>query len=98
MQAEKVLLARALKPLRKEPPYMCRRDKTIRFDTFGRTLTIFKDTRPEAVAYVKEVLPTLLTDMDAQRKAMNLFNSLDAQWLEFDFTTNLLHLCSIKKS
>ncbi len=98
MQCEKILLARALKPLKKEPPFICRRDKTIRFDTFGRTLSIFKDTRPEAEAYIKEVLPTLLTDMDADKKAIKLYNGLDGQWLEFDFLTNLLYLCSIKKS
>lgn len=98
MQTEKVLLAKAFKPLKKEPPFYCRRDKTIRFDTFGRTLSIFKDTRPEAVAYIKEVLPTLLIDQKPEETAMRLYNGLDSQWLEFDFVTNLLYLCSIKKS
>jgi hypothetical protein len=97
MKFDKVLLAKAFTPLKKEPPYCCRRDKTIAFNEVGNLL-MFKDTRKEAQDYIRQVLPTLLVDFKPEETAMKLYNGLDNQWLEFDFTLNLLYLCTIKKS
>ena len=98
MEGQRIPLGKSFAPLRKEPPRICRHEKTISFDTFGTKLLMFKDTRREAQDYIREVLPTLMMIDNPETKAMNLYNGLDHQWLEFDFTTNLLHLCSIKKS
>ena len=98
MNYTKTPLGKSFSPLRLDPPRICRQEKTISFDTFGTKLLMFKDTRREAQDYVRQVLPTLMLIDNPEINAMKLYNGLDHQWLEFDFTTNLLHLCSIKKS
>ena len=71
--------------------------KTIMFDTFNNNLFLFKDTRPEAKAYVDEVLPTLIHGPLTSEDIMKAYNTLEGMWFEFDFTTNTLYLCSTKK-
>ena len=58
---------------------------------------MFKDSRREAQDYIREVLPTMLMVNNPEEAAMKLYNSLDGQWLEFDFLTNTLSICSLKK-
>jgi hypothetical protein len=91
-------LGTSFAPLKKEPPVECRQQKTITFDTFKRTLLMFKDTRRQAQDYIREVLPTLMLINNPEESAMKLYNSLEGQWLEFDFTTNRLFLCELKKT
>jgi hypothetical protein len=98
MNIEKVIIAKAFKPLKKDPPMICSKEKTIGFDTFKRCLFMFKDSRRQAQDYIREVLPTMLMAENAEKTSMNLYNGLDGSYLEFDFTTNLLYLCSIKKT
>ena len=99
MEADKAWCARAIAPVKKDPPQMCKDSKTINFDTFKTHLFLFKDTRKEALAYVEEVLPTLVDTATSKEAEMRFYNSLEKnQWIEFDFTTNQLFLCSLKKS
>ena len=98
MNFHRIPLGKSFAPLRKEPPRICRQEKTISFDTFGTKLLMFKDTRREAQDYIREVLPTLLITDNPEKNIIKLYNNLDHQWLEFDFTTNLLFLCSIQKT
>lgn len=98
MEVTKTFLARAIKPLKKEPPSSCSKEKTINFDTFGTTLILFRDGRKEAQAYVREILPTLLDTSTKPEDLLNLYNTMDGQWLEFHYDTKLLYLCSLKKS
>jgi len=98
MNFQRIPLGKSFAPLRKEPPRICRQEKTISFDTFGTKLLMFKDTRREAQDYIREVLPTLLIGDNPEKNIIKLYNNLDHQWLEFDFTTNLLFLCSIQKT
>lgn len=58
---------------------------------------MFKDTRREAQEYIREILPTFLMVVTPEETAMKLYNNLDGQWLEFDFLTNTLSICSTKK-
>ena len=96
---ERRFVARATAPLRKEPPKVCRDANTIRLDTFNNHLFLFPDQRPEALAYVKEVLPTLLPPPNKPEDGIKWYQSLDKnQFIEFEFETNLLYLCSLKKT
>jgi hypothetical protein len=88
------MLGKAINPKIKPIPHQCSKAKTI-VQTFN-TLLFFKDTRLEAQNYAREVLPTLWMIDDCEAKSMKLYNSLNHQWLEFNTTTNLLFLCSIK--
>ena len=94
MKVEKVILGKGLKPLLKPIPIQCSKAKTI-VQTFD-SLILFKDTRLEAQNYVREVLPTLWMIDDCEAKSMKLYNSLDYKWLEYNTTSKLLYLCSIK--
>lgn len=96
MEPVKRLVAKAHAPLKKEPPATCKQAKTIAFDTFGTQLLMFKDSRPEAQQYIREVLPTLLPPPNTSEDSIKLYNNLNGQWLEFDFTSNTLYLCSTK--
>jgi hypothetical protein len=98
MDFKRIPLGKSFAPLKKEPPLMCRQQKTISFDTFKTKLLMFKDTRRQAQDYIREVLPTLMLIGNPEESAMKLYNSLDGQWLEFDFTTNSLFLCELKKT
>lgn len=98
MEAERRFVARAIKPLKKDPPKVCSDTKTINFDTFKTTLFLFKDTRKEAMEYVEEVLPTLVDTATSKEAAMRFYASLDHQWLEFHYETNTLFLCCLKNS
>lgn len=98
MNFTRIPLGTSFHPLRKEPPILCKKEKTISFDSVGNTLLMFKDTRRQAQDYIREVLPTLMLVSNPEVQAMTLYNNLDGQWLEFDFTTNRLSLCSIKKT
>lgn len=92
------LITKAEQPLKKEPPLICSRDRTIVFDGLKRHLYLFRDARPAAQTYIKEVLPTLMPNPWKPDDVLNFYNTLDTQFLEFDFQTNLLFLCSIKKT
>jgi hypothetical protein len=96
MEPVKRLVAKAHAPLKKEPPAICKEAKTIGFDTFKQSLLMFKDSRPEAQAYIQEVLPTLLPPPNKPEDSLKLYNNLNGQWLEFDFGSNTLYLCSTK--
>jgi hypothetical protein len=96
MEPVKRLVAKAHAPLKKEPPVSCREAKTIGFDTFKNSLFMFPDSRPEAFQYIQEVLPTLLPPPNKPEDSLKLYKSLNGQWLEFDFRTNTLYLCSTK--
>ena len=98
MDCERRFIARAINPVKKDPPASCRKDKTINMDSFKTKLFLFKDTRPEAQEYAKEILPTLLDTTTKPEDLLKLYNSLEYDWLEFDFQTNILYLCSLKKS
>lgn len=98
MEVQRTFIARAINPLKKEPPSSCSKEKTINFDTVGNTLILFRDSRKEAQAYVQEILPTLLDTTTKPEDLLKLYNTMDGQWLEFHFTTKLLYLCSLKKS
>lgn len=98
MEANRVFCCRAINPTRKDPPKCCIDAKTICMDTFKTKLFLFNDTRPEALAYVDEVLPTLLDTATKKEDALKWYKTLKHEWLEFDFTTNQLSLCSLKKS
>jgi len=97
MNVEKNILGRAMTPVMKPIPHQCTKARTI-VKTFD-ALMMFKDTRIEAQNFIREVLPTLWLIDDCEAKSMKLYNSLKPnQWLEFNTTTNLLFICSIKKS
>lgn len=90
------LICKAHNPKKVQPPKSCVDAKTIGFDTFQTKLLLFRDSRPEAQTYIKEVLPTLLVPPNTPDHGVQLYNTLEAnQWLEFDFTTNTLYLCSL---
>lgn len=96
MEVEKRFIGKSLNPLKKSPPESCVKNKTIAFDSFQRQLYLFWDSRPEAIAYVEEVLPTLIHPPTKPEHILNLYHNLKGQWLEFDFLTNTLSLCSTK--
>lgn len=96
MEVEKRFICKSVKPLKKSPPDSCVKSKTIAFDTFQSHLYFFWDSRPEAIAYVEEVLPTLIHPPTKPEDILTLYRNLKGQWLEFDFTTNTLSLCSTK--
>lgn len=98
MEVTRTFIARAINPLKKEPPSSCSKERTINFDTLKNTLFLFRDTRKEAQAYVQEILPTLLDTTTKPDDLLKLYYSLDGQWLEFHYDTKLLYLCSLKKS
>jgi len=98
MNCQKTFLARAINPLRKDPPKSCIQDKTIVYDTFKNSLFLFKDTRPEAKEFVNLVLPTLTDTTTKPDDLLKLYNSMDGQWLEFQYDTKILYLCSLKIS
>ena len=98
LAVDRHLLTKADKPLKKEPPLLCSRDKTIVFDGLKRSLFFFRDSRTAAQTYAKEVLPTLISSPWKPEDILKLYADLDHQYLEFDFQTNLLFLCSIKKT
>lgn len=97
MDYERRLICRAHAPLKKEPPKSCSDAKTIGFDTFKTKLMMFKDSRPEAQAYIQEVLPTMLVPPNPPDAGIKFYNTLNGSWLEFDFTENILYLCSLPK-
>jgi len=97
MEFHRVVLSKAFNPKRKDPPRVCRQEKTISFNSINTTLLMFKDSRREAQDYIREILPTFLMVLNPEEAAMKLYNSLDGQWLEFDFLTNTLSICSTKK-
>lgn len=97
MEFHRVVLSKAFNPKRKDPPRVCRQEKTISFNSINTTLLMFKDTRREAQEYIREILPTFLMVVTPEETAMKLYNNLDGQWLEFDFLTNTLSICSTKK-
>jgi hypothetical protein len=99
MNLDRRFVARAYEPLKKDPPKVCSDGKTITLDTFKTHLFLFPDKRPEAIAYVKEVLPTLLPLPVTPEQGLKWYQNLEAnQFLEFDFTTNQLFLCALKKT
>lgn len=98
MEVERVFVARAIAPLKKDPPAICQRDKTITFDTFQTKLYFFPDNRPEALEYAREVLPTLLPPPNPPEAGLTFYRQMKDKYLEFDFTTNTLSLCSVKKT
>ena len=98
METNRLWVARAVNPKKKDPPQLCIDSKTICFDIFKSKLFLFRDTRPQALEYVEEVLPTLVDTITKKEDAMKWYKSLEHQWIEFDFTTNQLYLCSLKKS
>lgn len=97
MEFHRVVLSKAFNPKKKDPPRVCRQEKTISFNSINTTLLMFKDTRREAQDYIREILPTFLMVVTPEETAMKLYNNLDGQWLEFDFLTNTLSICSTKK-
>lgn len=98
MDCERRFIARAIKPVKKTPPASCMKDKTINMDTFETKLFMFHDKRPEAQTYIQEILPTFLDTTTKPEDILKLYNTLGYNWLEFDFQTNILYLCSLKKS
>ena len=97
MEFDKRFICKSVNPLKKSPPESCVKSKTISFDTFGHHLLLFWDSRPEAIAYVEEVLPTLIHPPTKPEHILNLYRNLQGQWLDFDFTNNALYLCSFQK-
>ena len=98
MNVEKKFIARAIEPLKKEPPSSCSKDKTINMDPTKTTLYLFRDSRKEAQEYVNLILPTLLDGQTKPDDLLAFYNKMEGQWLEFHYDTKLLYLCSLKKS
>ena len=98
MEVKRVFVARAINPLKKDPPKICEQSKTIVFDTFKTKLYLFYDTRPEALKWVEEVLPTLLPPPNPPDAGLTFYKQMKDQYLEFDYGTNTLSLCFIKKT
>jgi hypothetical protein len=97
MEYERRLVSKAHAPIKKDPPKVCSDAKTIGFDSFKTKLMMFKDNRPEAQDYIKEVLPSMLTPPNPPEASIKFYNTLNGSWLEFDFTDNTLYLCSLRK-
>lgn len=98
MEVDKTFIARAVAPKKIDPPAQCIKDKTIAMDTFKTRLLMFKDTRKEAQDYIATVLPTFLDTTTKPDDMIAFYKKMEHQWLEFDFGTNILSLCSLKKS
>ena len=98
MDVQRLWVARAINPKKKDPPQCCIDSKTICMDTFKTKLFLFRDTRPQALEYVEEILPTLIDTATKKEDAIKWYKSLEHDWIEFDFTTNQLSLCSLKKT
>jgi hypothetical protein len=90
MEYERRLVSKAHAPIKKDPPKVCSDAKTIGFDSFKTKLMMFKDSRPEAQAYITEILPSMLTPPNPPEASIKFYNSLNGSWLEFDFTDNTL--------
>lgn len=97
MEVRKVFVAKAISPLKKDPPRLCEQSKTIVYDTFKTKLYLFPDGRPEALEWVNEVLPTLLPLPTPREAVLPFYRSLKDQYLEFDWTTKTLYLCFLEK-
>ena len=97
MECKRVILGsnpglQTIKPI----PDMCRRDKTIGMNQMG-IISIFKDRRPTAQAWIDEVLPTLVLSPSADKIRKTFWEMPPNGWMEFDMARKTLSYCSLEK-
>ena len=87
--------AKLLSPI----PDSCRSERTLSINAM-KVLSIFRDKRPTAQAWINKNLPALLL-MEPHQKEEFLRWFWDKMpengWLEFDFGTHTLSLCVLEK-
>ena len=77
-------------------PSICERDKTITTNALGR-VTIFRDRRPEAIAWIESVLPTMYIGRREEILAA-FWLSPDTTWFEFDTGRGVLSICWLENN
>ena len=95
MKVKKVLIGGHPSPKRKPIPDAIERRKTITLNVLGE-LKIFPDHSPDAVAWIEEVVPTLM--IGRREEILHKFWTMDqSSWWEFDYGKKTLSLCSLEK-
>ena len=95
MKIKRVLIGGHPSPIRKHIPDAIEKRKTIHKNVFD-VLTIFPDRTPDALAWIEEVVPTLM--IGRREDILHKFWSMDqSSWWEFDYGRKTLSLCSLEK-
>lgn len=76
-------------------PSICEREKTITKNALG-IVNIFRDRRPEAVAWIEEILPTMYIGRKEEILAV-FWLTPDPVWFEFDTGSKVLSICWLEK-
>jgi hypothetical protein len=77
-------------------PDICERDKTITLNEM-KILTIFKDTRPSARAWIDEMLPHFVLGISADKIRQVFWDMPSSGWMEFDGGRKTLSFCYLEK-
>lgn len=95
MKVKKVLIGASPSPMRKPIPDAIERRKTIHLNALGE-LRICQDRNPDAIAWIEEVLPTLM--IGKKEEILKKFWQMDSySWYEYDYGAKTLSLCSLEK-
>lgn len=96
MEVKRTLIGNHPHPLIDPIPDMCVRDRTITLNKL-KELRIFADRRPTARKWIDENIPRIFFG-DSKKLVSWFWNELPANgWLEFDFGSKILYLCTLEK-
>lgn len=97
MEVKKTLIGNHPNPLIHPIPDMCVRDRTITLNKL-KVLQIFPDKRPTAQAWINDTIPRIYFGNNPD-KLINFFwcEMPSNGWLEFDFGSKILYLCTLEK-
>lgn len=95
MKVKKVLIGANPSALRKPIPDKIAERKTVSINIMGE-MKIFPDRSPDAIAWIEEIVPTLM--IGRREEILKQFWSMPTNsWWEFDYGRNTLSLCSLEK-
>lgn len=95
MDVKRVILGAHPNPVRRPIPAICEKARTVYLSQM-QVLFLFKDRRPEAIAYLEALLPQLILG-DGKALVKLFWEMPDSSWLEFDYGKRTLSLCSLEK-
>lgn len=97
MEVKKTLIGNHPNPFMKDIPDICVRDRTITLNKL-KELRIFPDRRPSARAWINDVIPRIYFGNNPDKLINFFWNEMPSNgWLEFDFGTKTLYLCTLEK-
>jgi len=77
-------------------PDMCERDKTIHLNEM-KIISIFKDHRVSAKAWINEMLPLFVVGVDPDKIRRAFWDMPPNGWFEFNCATKVLSFCYVEK-